>query len=284
VWSLQNPETDEATALDDSRSSLRATHLRTARINAARDGIVNEMRAYGERGQASELHMFQPSEMTAGSVSRKDMEYLYEGGLLKVGAGRHIYDAIMGLAPNSRCPYCGHRRVRQLDHFLPKSKYPSFSVTPLNLVPSCSDCNKDKLAGDGNHLIDLPLHPYFDYIDDKCWLQASVQHGPIAIFLFEVAPDCGLSDPDFQRLSNQFEKLNLGELYTTEVNDELAAIRLNLRRQHEIDGELSVRTYLEDLYTSAVAHQQNSWRTAFYKTAYQSEWFCNSGFDDPDLL
>lgn len=283
MWSLPNPEADEATALDDSSSRLSNAHPRTARINAARDNIINEMLVYDERGQASELHLFQPHELTAGAVLRSDMEYLYEGGLLKVGAGRHIYDAIMGLAPNSRCPYCGHRRVRQLDHFLPKSKYPSFSVTPLNLVPSCSDCNKDKLDGDGNHLTDLPLHPYFDCVDDRCWLKANVLHGPIAIFLFEVDPDCGLSDQNFQRLSNQFEKLGLGELYTTEANDELAAIRLSLRRQHEIDGELSVRTYLEDGFNSADAHQRNSWRTAFYRSACQSEWFCDGGFDDPDL-
>lgn len=283
MWSLEQPECDESTALDDSRSRLRNTHPRTARVNVARDAIVTEMLAYNVRGQASELHLFQAHELTAGTVSRADMEYLYEGGLLKVGAGRHIYDAIMGLAPNSRCPYCGHRRVRQLDHFLPKSKYPSFSVTPLNLVPSCSDCNKDKLAGDGSHLVDLPLHPYFEHVDDKCWLKAEVLHGPIAVFLFDVDQDCGITDVEFQRLNNQFEKLALDELYTAEANDVLASIRLSLRKQHEVGGKQSVRTYLEDGFNSAEAHQRNSWRTAFYKAAYESDWFCDGGFDDPDL-
>jgi len=65
VWSLQSPETDEATALDDSRSHLSNAHPRTARINAARDDIVNEMLVYDERGQASELHLFEPHELTA---------------------------------------------------------------------------------------------------------------------------------------------------------------------------------------------------------------------------
>lgn len=283
MWSLQNPTIDEGTALDDSRSRLSNAHRRTAMINNARNDIVLEMEEYGRRGQASELHLIRPQELTAGTIPSSDMKYLYEGGLLKEGAGRHIYSEIMGLAPNSRCPYCGHRRVRELDHFLPKAKYPSFSVTPLNLVPSCSDCNKDKLDGDADQLIDLPLHPYFDCVQNRCWLKAEVVQNDLAVFLFDVDPDCGLTEIEFQRLRNQFVKLRLGELYTAEANDELAAIRLILRKQYDINGEQSVRTYLEDIFASTNANQLNSWRTALYRAASQDDWFCSGGFDDTDL-
>lgn len=283
MWSLQLPGSDEATTLDASKSRLSPAHERTPRINDARDGILATMLTYQEHGQASTLHLIQPSEMTAGTVHRADMEYLYTQGLLRVGGGRHIYDSIMGLAPNSRCPYCGHRRVRQLDHFLPKSKYPAFSVTPLNLVPSCSDCNKDKLAGDADQLADLPLHPYFDQIDQVSWLTSELLEGPTAVFLFDVDNGCGLPQQDLHRLQRQFEKLSLGELYTTEANDELSAIRLNLRNLFEAEGEGGVRHYLEDAAHSAEHHQRNSWRTALYRAASESDWFCQGGFDDPDL-
>jgi hypothetical protein len=211
------------------------------------------------------------------------MEYIYSHGLLMVGGGRQIYDSIMGLAPNSRCPYCGHRRVRQLDHFLPKSKYPAFSVTPLNLVPSCSDCNKDKLAGDATQLADLPLHPYFDNVDHECWLVSELLQGTTAVFLFSVDRECDLGDLDLDRLEGQFEKLDLGGLYTTEANEELASIRLTLRNLLKDDGDEGVRAYLEDAALSAAHHQRNSWRTAMYKAASQSNWFCSGGFDDPEL-
>ncbi|MEP6067353.1 MAG: hypothetical protein ABJ246_16055 [Paracoccaceae bacterium] len=252
-------------------------------MEAGRDAVLNAMQGYGPRAQANELHLLAPHLDIAGAVTKSDMEYLYTGGMLKVGAGRHIYDAIMGLAPNSRCPYCGHRRVRQLDHFLPKSKYPSFSVAPLNLVPSCSDCNKDKLDGDANRLTDLPLHPYFDYIDNACWLKADVVQVPGSVFLFEVDTNCGLPATDMQRLQSQFNKLDLDELYTTEANDELASIRLNLRKQHAIDGAASVREYLQGEFESAQDHRLNAWKTAFYRAACQNDWFCNGGFDDPEL-
>lgn len=47
------------------------------------------------------------------------------------------------------CPYCGNEKVQEsnrtkteLDHFLPKRKYPLFAVCYYNLIPSCDFCNK----------------------------------------------------------------------------------------------------------------------------------------------
>lgn len=42
------------------------------------------------------------------------------------------------------CPYCGADLVLsncKLDHFFPKSKYPTLALVLSNLVPSCGDCN-----------------------------------------------------------------------------------------------------------------------------------------------
>jgi hypothetical protein len=283
MWSLHQPTASEAAALDDSRSRLSLTHPRTTRVNAARDTVLAEMLRYRERGLSSELHLFPSNVLAIGSARKEDLIFLYESGLMRLGAGRHIYDAILGLAPNSRCPYCGHRRVRQLDHFLPKSKYPAFSVTPLNLVPSCSDCNKDKLDGDCDDLTDLPLHPYFDSIDDVCWLQAAVEEVSGSVFLFSVDEGCGLPPSILERLLKQFNKLDLGGLYTIISNEELSSIRLTLRAQLQAGGALGVKVYLEDQFLSSQGYLRNYWRTAFYCAAYRSDWFCQGGFDDASL-
>ena len=40
------------------------------------------------------------------------------------------------------CVICGTELInRSIDHVLPKSKYPEYTLTPLNLVPICNDCN-----------------------------------------------------------------------------------------------------------------------------------------------
>lgn len=65
------------------------------------------------------------------------------------------YDAFidkLGFITNTRlriCPYCGIDKVieskrtkNEIDHFLPKGKYPFFAVSYYNLIPSCNSCNR----------------------------------------------------------------------------------------------------------------------------------------------
>ena len=54
------------------------------------------------------------------------------------------------------CPICEQNRPNMtIDHVLPKSKFSQYTVTPVNLVPMCLDCNKSK--GDS----EIFFHPYY---------------------------------------------------------------------------------------------------------------------------
>ncbi len=67
------------------------------------------------------------------------------------------------------CPYCNRndillirdkasgdtRQSGDMDHWIPKSKYPIFSVSFFNLIPACNNCNDLKSAG-----TILPANPY----------------------------------------------------------------------------------------------------------------------------
>jgi len=61
------------------------------------------------------------------------------------------------------CPYCGRSFIYsvqqagsktvvkpQIDHFLPKSTYPFFALSFMNLIPSCQTCNMKDCKGDHN--------------------------------------------------------------------------------------------------------------------------------------
>lgn len=52
------------------------------------------------------------------------------------------YDAIC--STSNKCPFCEFGQVATLDHYLPKLKFPIFSILPYNLVPCCRDCNSNK--------------------------------------------------------------------------------------------------------------------------------------------
>ncbi|MBO0272618.1 HNH endonuclease [Escherichia coli] len=70
----------------------------------------------------------------------------------------------------SYCPYCGNPMTPDtLDHFIPKGKWPEFSIFPNNLVPQCRGCAPVKgehyFSDDNNSVIFI--HPmYFDFLEN----------------------------------------------------------------------------------------------------------------------
>ncbi|WP_282676693.1 hypothetical protein [Serratia marcescens] len=72
------------------------------------------------------------------------------------------------------CPYCGAEEINtiigrrkhrpDIDHFLPKSKYPFFSASLFNFIPAGGICNKSFKREDD--LIDGYLHPLIDGVDN----------------------------------------------------------------------------------------------------------------------
>ena len=76
----------------------------------------------------------------------------------------------------SVCPYCNRAYVNtyctetgktrpDLDHFLPKSKYPYLSMSIYNLVPSCNVCNSS-LKGQRDFNFDEYISPYDNSMED----------------------------------------------------------------------------------------------------------------------
>ncbi|HBR0026519.1 HNH endonuclease [Klebsiella aerogenes] len=70
----------------------------------------------------------------------------------------------------SFCPYCGNPMIPDtLDHFIPKGKWPEFSIFPNNLIPQCRGCAPVK--GESyycaeNNLV-MFIHPiYFNFIEN----------------------------------------------------------------------------------------------------------------------
>lgn len=74
---------------------------------------------------------------------------------------------IFGLAPREVCLICGRGSVGSLDHHLPKSQYPEFSILALNLVPACETCNEKKRNHIGTEATGRFLHPYYDKIPES---------------------------------------------------------------------------------------------------------------------
>lgn len=270
------------TALDAFTTCIRKvldTSLR-ARLQGATQAVVDASSSFADSAASQAVHTIDSTQIVVGAVTSEEMKKVYTQRMAKQGApGRDIYDALIASAPNDRCPLCGHNLVKTLDHYLPKAHYPALVVAPLNLIPSCHDCNKAKSTSIPQDPSEVLLHPYFDNIDGVSWLGATViETSPSALKYAVTPPDAW--DPVLQqRVRNHFRMLNLAALYASQAAEELFNIKHELTDLYVAGGRDAVRADLLARAESRAAARRNGWRTAAYVAWSSSEWFCNAGFN-----
>lgn len=281
MWALDPPEIELDETFQACISRIRSNPLR-ARLAAALPDIGQAADDYDARARNAELHLIAPAPVVAGNVTTDEMVAVYDGRMAKPAApGRGHYDYIKSLAKNEICPFCGHRQVRTLDHVLPKRRFPIFAVTPINLVPACSDCNMTKSTAIGAVAEEMFLHPYFDNVESDLWLKASVIERLPAVAVFHVEAPAHWPAVLASRVSHHFERLGLARLYSQEAAQELSSIRHSMQKLFDAGGANLVRRHLEREHVSRDAFQVNSWRTALYAALKESDWFIAQGFRMP---
>ena len=216
-----------------------------------------------------------------GDIVKEDMEKVYNDKMVKKGQpAREHYNAIILSAPNGKCPFCSQRIVKTLDHYLPKSEYPIYAVTPINLIPSCSDCNKDKLVDYPNSPEEETLHPYFDNVENEVWLNARVIRTTPIGFEYYVYPSANRTDLLNARILNHFTAFGLNRLYSIHAVEELSNNKYHFKKLYNNGGVDLLKAHLKDCFESRSDNDLNSWQTAFYGALYGDEWFCNGGVRD----
>lgn len=149
------------------------------------------------------------------------------------------------------CPYCGIGAPRQFDHYLPKAKFPEFSVHSYNLVPCCGSCNGLKsetwLQGNGertfiNFYIDsLPTAPMLE-LD----IQWSVKKGKLVpVVSFDLVRPARFSAAKFALIESHFEELELLARYKDQAHTEFMALR-DAALAREAKKVVVLRKFLEN--------------------------------------
>jgi len=196
----------------------------------------------------------------------------------KKGAGRAIYDRILAAPVNGTCPMCGIGIVNTLDHYLPKTHFPVFSVTPNNLVPACTWCQGAKLEYFPTTAAGQLLHPYYDDVSAEVWLRAEVVVGVPASFHYFADPPAHWARSLKQRVATHLKELNLAKLFSSNAGSRLSEIRHRLDILFQAGGAPAVRDHLREDLASSEADQRNSWSSAMYRAAVASDWFCDGGY------
>jgi hypothetical protein len=279
--SLPEPQIGAEQSYRTTISRVRNGDLKT-RLHAIIPEIVDASDRFARAAADGEVALLSRAA-AVGSVTADEMEAIYSDRFAKLKSpGRVHYDRIITSAPNGRCPLCAQRSVATLDHFLPQTGYPALVVTPFNLVPACSDCNKAKLATVPASAETVTLHPYFDDVNGDEWLVAQMRETSPASVVFEVQTPVQWPSVLAARVKHHFDFFRLAELYAAQAAEEILNIRFHLKTLFDVSGAAGVATHLAEMARSRAQAHINSWQTATYKAFAASSWFCDGGFAEPE--
>lgn len=270
---LKKPEIDQTSILDDCLESMREGD-RKEKLKNSKSEIVNVGKKYDLLAKNGKLLCLESTKMSNAGANKDDLIFLYDDKFSKKGQiARKYYDELMLLAPYGRCPQCGQRQVRTLDHYLPKSKYPMLSVVPYNLIPSCSDCNKDKLDEVAQIHEQETIHPYYDDFNDEIWIKALIiEEEPISFNFYTEKPE-SWSEEKYSRAKNHFKVFGLNKLYKPYAAELFVSEIKWIKRVFNRCGEEIAKQEIFERISDEQVLRKNNWKAAFYNAIYLNEWF-----------
>lgn len=235
---------------------------------------------YTKLASEYELHTFNDPH-NINVVAKKQLLDLYTNQLAnKKHALRTLYyDKIMSLAEDDRCPFCEVGKPTTLDHYLPKKEYPSLAVTPVNLIPSCKDCNSVKHFFVAVNQQEQLLHPYFDDTNKGRWLFATFEEKLPLSITFKAVPSRVFDSTLSSRICNQFTRLDLNKVYSVEITECLLTIKTTIKNVGLADKK-TIQTWLQGCAEDFLRTNQNHWRSAIYDALSKSEWACGILYDE----
>lgn len=275
---VSKPITSGSSAYSECITMVRDSTLK-AQLSSLDSLIRSEEKLYEINASPNQLHLTRETSTFSLSVSELEIKKVYTQRMVpKNSSGRKVYDSLILLPPNGICPFCGHRQVTTLDHYLPKGKYSHLCVLPINLVGACKDCNTDKLDNNCSSINELFFHPYFEDISNDEWLFCTILNISPIQFDFYTKKPTTWSQTNYDRLINQFKVLSLNRLYSLQSDEEARNINLSLCKLYNSGGSSSVKVWLEDNFNSRKNHRINSWQTALYRELSTNVNFYNNEF------
>lgn len=257
---LAKPDYDFGDVLDKCLTGiLRGNKNLKTTIQADKSEILLDGECYEAQAKLGQLYAYQEMKrfynLTAISAQTKDHYiHLYETYFVPEAKPetRAIYDEILNAAKED-CPFCGGLGTpKNLDHFLPKTKFPQFSVFPSNLIPACFDCNlHSKKTSYASTAEEQTLHPYFDkhIFFQEQWITADYIPGSNldepGEFRYYVNVPSHWDEVDRARVENYFEDFNLASRYAKHATSSLKSKLRSIRR--ELSKGVSIQEIVSDV-------------------------------------
>ena len=207
------------------------------------------------------------------AVQKKTLENLYSSQLPVHSVQKPILDSLR-IKDLQFCPACGEDGTpNTLDHYLPKSKYPEFSVTPRNLFPMCDVCQGKKgsktVNGTNQRLF---VHPYFDDFTALSVVRLVIGRPFESPKSFSIEPHPALTEEQSALISRHLEELGIAARYDQFFKLEYTRLKKLVSRAR-VKGQ-DVRERVATFHEYALDKSINSWGAIFFQGV----------LDDEDLL
>lgn len=275
---IDKPTITVSEVLTDCISNMQDEVLKNT-LTSSISVIENAEIELEEKIKTNTLYKIPHNQEVNQIANATNLKKIYTDRMVKKeNEGRKYYDLLLLSAPKGRCPLCSQRQATTLDHYLPKSFYPLLSVTPINLVPACKDCNTGKLTDYPTQCDEETLHPYYDDVEGFSWLKMRIiQVNPIIVEFYTDAPR-SMATLLRKRIKYHFENFSLNELYISHAMQEFENIKQQLTKLYNKGGQGLLKEYLKECYESRESVHKNSWQTAFYEGLLNNDSFCNGAF------
>lgn len=170
------------------------------------------------------------------------------------------------------CPFCSEPgRPNTLDHYLPKSEYPEYSILSKNLVPMCDICQGSDAKG--SKVLDsndkrMFLHPYYDEIKGLEILVLEICPPYEKGTNFRLKVNSSIDDGELKKLCvRHVEELNIDKRYREYFSSQYVRLK-KLVRMMLSEGMSSnkIKNELISFYRERLITGINYWDTIFYKS------------------
>lgn len=163
------------------------------------------------------------------------------------------------------CPVCGSSETGGLDHYLPRTDYPEFSIMRANLVPACGHCNSGA-KGATIHGANPRrfIHPYFDpWAAEPLWFAEVVR--PLEAATFVARPLATLGEPRLQIVEFHLQNV-LGWQFERFAENLWATLPVELRMRSKAFDPAAIAETLQSEYAIALCvNGANSWHCAAFR-------------------
>ena len=275
---IPKPNFSVSDVLTAAASYVRSTDLR-AKLDtqAVKDRLVAAEREYDNAAESNRIYTLLKSNDVAGILDKNESIGIY-GRLrsLKI-ADKSAAMSIFKLACLSKCGYCNHDTPTELDHYLPKTSFAEYAFCPINLVPSCSHCNA--FGKKGGHVptspSDVLFHPYYDDPDDEKWLSVGMRVDTMGLIVkYQAAKPLRWSDRKFNKIKFTFEKLGLSEVYSADLQTNLASLRVALQGLYDTGNIQNLIDHFQSLANNMLSTYKNNWIGIGYEYMANNKQLC----------